>query len=224
MIVASNLPRCRYGDNDCIPRAVNTWLKLLKEGNKEVNLPPINPLYVDKVNIIQDPNSNIAIKLSLRDAYVYGLDKAEIYKTIGFEADPLKSKYEVHAKIPKIVIKSKYIVDGKVLILPITGNGDAVLSFGNFFSFFLHQYVNCTQINLLLFYTENTDVKLKLKMETYEKNGETHVKITKFKLNFVIGKFQVRLENLFNGKCTSFYHLNSFYFICFHVHRQQSIR
>lgn len=130
MLAASHLPRCRYGDNECIPRAVNTWLKLVKDGNKEVNLPRIDPLYVEKANIIQDPSSSIAIKLTLRDAYVSGLTKAEVYKTVGFEENPSKSKYEVHARVPRILIKSKYIVDGKVLILPITGNGDAVLSFG----------------------------------------------------------------------------------------------
>lgn len=130
LLTASYLPLCKYGDNECIPRAVNQWLKVAKDGNKEVNLPRIDPLYVERANIIQDPSSNIAIKLTLRDAYVSGLNKAEVYKTVGFEENPLKSKYEVHARIPKITIKSKYIVDGKVLILPITGNGDAELGFG----------------------------------------------------------------------------------------------
>lgn len=48
----------------------------------------------------------------------------------GFDKDTSKSKYEVNALIPKLKIVSKYIVDGKVLILPITGRGDSVLNLG----------------------------------------------------------------------------------------------
>lgn len=121
------------GDNECIPRAINSWLKLAKDGNKEVNLPAFDPLYVPKANIIQDPSSSIAIKLTLSDAYISGLKDAEIYKTNGFNENPLKSKYEVQARIPKLAINSKYVVDGKVLILPITGNGNATLLFSEFY-------------------------------------------------------------------------------------------
>jgi hypothetical protein len=118
------------GDNECIPRAINSWLKLAKDGNKEVNLPAFDPLYVPQLNIIQDPSSNIAIKLTLREVLINGLKDAEIYKTLGFEENPLKSKFEVQARIPKLALNSKYTVDGKVLILPITGNGNASLNFG----------------------------------------------------------------------------------------------
>ena len=48
----------------------------------------------------------------------------------GFDKDVSKSKYEVNALIPKLRISSKYIVDGKVLILPITGRGDSILNLG----------------------------------------------------------------------------------------------
>lgn len=51
---------------------------------------------------------------------------------------------------------------------------------------------------------DDADIKLKLKLEPFEKNGETYVKIAKFKLNFSISKFQIHLENLFNGKNIKF--------------------
>lgn len=175
------MPRCRSGDNECIPRAINSWLKIAKDGNKEINLPPFDPLYVAQANIIQDPSSSIAIKLTLRDAYISGLKDAEVYKTLGFELNPLKSKYEVHARIPKLAINSKYIVDGNVLILPITGSGNATLLF------------------------DDADIKMKLKLETFEKNGESYVRVSKSKLLFNVKKFYVNLENLFNGKFLNFY-------------------
>jgi hypothetical protein len=48
----------------------------------------------------------------------------------GFDEIPTKSKYEVHGRIPKLTLKAKYVVDGKVLILPIQGNGNSTLSLG----------------------------------------------------------------------------------------------
>lgn len=48
--------------------------------------------------------------------------------------------------------------------------------------------------------TDNADVKLKLKVEPFERDGEMYAKIVKFKLLFTIGKFNINLENLFNGK------------------------
>ena len=49
-------------------------------------------------------------------------------------------------------------------------------------------------------YLDNADVKLKLKFDPFEKDGEMYVKITKFKLAFTIGKFNIKLDNLFNGE------------------------
>lgn len=39
----------------------------------------------------------------------------------------------VHARVPRIIIDAKYIVDGKVLVLPITGKGAANLTLGKSF-------------------------------------------------------------------------------------------
>ena len=123
------MPKCNVGDNECLPRTINSWLKLAKDGASQINLPAFDPLYVAQANIIQDPSSNIAIKLTLKDAYISGLNKAEVYKTTGFGEDPVKSKNEVHVKVPKLVINSKYSVDGQILVLPITGSGNATLVF-----------------------------------------------------------------------------------------------
>lgn len=48
----------------------------------------------------------------------------------GFEKDPKRSKFEIHARLPRIELDAKYKADGKVLILPITGNGKSNLTLG----------------------------------------------------------------------------------------------
>lgn len=48
----------------------------------------------------------------------------------GFGADPRTSKFEVIGKTKQLSIVGKYTLNGKVLILPIVGNGLANLTFG----------------------------------------------------------------------------------------------
>lgn len=42
----------------------------------------------------------------------------------GFEKDPTTSKFEMFFTFPKINIKGKYVADGRILVLPIQGDGD----------------------------------------------------------------------------------------------------
>lgn len=50
----------------------------------------------------------------------------------GFGSVVAGSKYEVHARIPRIEMIAKYNIEGRVLILPITGNGKSNLTLGEF--------------------------------------------------------------------------------------------
>lgn len=50
----------------------------------------------------------------------------------GFGSEPKDSKYEVHARIPRVEMIAKYNIEGRVLVLPITGNGKSNLTLGKF--------------------------------------------------------------------------------------------
>lgn len=51
--------------------------------------------------------------------------------------DPRKSVFEIYAKVPQLTLTGPYSVDGKVLILPIVGEGKAVIKLGiNFFALY----------------------------------------------------------------------------------------
>ncbi|KAG5681947.1 hypothetical protein PVAND_011348 [Polypedilum vanderplanki] len=172
----SNYPRCNFGDSECIMKAVSQVLKLAVDGIPEMKIPGFEPLYVKTVSILQDGNSNVAIKLTLNDALIYGISNASIYKINGFEEDPKKSKYEIHAKLPNLKIVSKYNIDGKILILPIQGNGNGLLNF------------------------KDADLKFKFKLEPFAKeDSQLYTKISKIRLQFNTSKFTINLENLFNG-------------------------
>lgn len=80
--LASNLPRCKAGDNDCLPGVIMEVLKKTKNGNAELNLPPFEPLNIPQVNIIQGKESTIAIELFFKDCNFYGISNAIVNKTM----------------------------------------------------------------------------------------------------------------------------------------------
>lgn len=52
----------------------------------------------------------------------------------GFEADPTKSNFEIYATIPTLTLAGPYSVNGRVLILPIVGEGKSIIKFGKFWN------------------------------------------------------------------------------------------
>lgn len=93
----------------------------------------------------------------------------------GFTSDPHTSKYEVYATVPKISITGRYKVDGRILVLPIQGEGNADLIF------------------------DNVKLVVKYKPNVIEKNGKEYVQTERFQLDFDTTRLHMKLENLFNG-------------------------
>jgi len=176
-VYPKELPRCKSGDNECLPRVIQEVLRKTKNGNAALNLPRFEPLHIPKMDIIQGGNSQIAIQLHLRDLDFHGLSTAIVNKTIGFGKNPRTSKFEVHARIPRLQLIAKYKIDGRVLILPITGNGPS---------------------NLTL---DNVDVKIKFAPIVSERNGKTYLQVNmnKVKLTLETSRLYFFLDNLFNG-------------------------
>lgn len=77
--------------------------------------------------------------------------------------------------IPKIKIVGKYKIDGRVLVLPIQGEGDARLQF------------------------DNANLVVKYKPRIIEKKGKRYIQTEKFNLDFDTTRLHIDLENLFNG-------------------------
>lgn len=115
----------------------------------------------------------------------------------GFEADPRTSKFELEAIVPQVTLRGKYKINGKVLILPITGKGRSDLTL------------------------DNMSFRVKFTPKVTTKNGKNYIQLDKFKLTFDTTKWVYRMfwqkfayelifaifffrltlyfENLFNG-------------------------
>lgn len=74
-----------------------------------------------------------------------------------------------------MTIKGKYKIDGRILVLPIRGDGDADLIF------------------------DNADLIVKYKPKVILKNGKQYIQTERFQLDFDTTRLHIKLENLFNG-------------------------
>lgn len=93
----------------------------------------------------------------------------------GFEKNPLAKRNEIHARLPMVSLNGDYKIKGKVLVLPIQGDGKSSMKF------------------------ENLDIIIKYKPRVITKNGRVYIQTEKFKLDFETSRLTMHFSNLFNG-------------------------
>lgn len=69
------------------------------------------------------------LKMLLRNIDLHGLSELKFTKIDGFRRDYDKAKMELRFRYPVMHIQGPYKLDGKVLVLPVQGNGVANLTF-----------------------------------------------------------------------------------------------
>ncbi|KAJ3654885.1 hypothetical protein Zmor_014038 [Zophobas morio] len=94
----------------------------LMKGITEFNFPPISPFYVPEVHIHQGgPNDSVSFNLTLKDVVITGFDSYEFEK---FDFDPKTLQFDSELKMGALNFKAKYVVNGKVLTIPLDGKGN----------------------------------------------------------------------------------------------------
>ncbi|XP_026812250.1 protein takeout-like [Rhopalosiphum maidis] len=171
---------CKKSDpnlDKCLKTSIQSVIPDLAEGYPKLRIPAIEPFELPSLEIDQGKGSSksVSIDLKLKDVKIMGLTSTVI-DSLKFDVDNYKLNGKIGFTKP-LEITGQYTVNGKVLVLPITGNGPCTLV--------LH------------------DPVLELKEVSgspSQKNGKTFVQIKKFELRLVsIKKLNVKLENLFNG-------------------------
>ncbi|KAL5273083.1 hypothetical protein ACFFRR_000072 [Megaselia abdita] len=172
-----DIPRCHAGDTACITRTAQALLKThAKTGYPSLGFPVVEPFFLKHFEIGDGRNQgNINLKLKFKDVTVSGLSDVKIENTVGFTEDPTTSKFEMFYTFSKINIKGKYVADGRILILPIQGDGDS-------------------EINLI-----NTKAAIKFKPKVTKKDGRLFLDVDKLKVYLDPERMQIKLTNLFNG-------------------------
>lgn len=173
-----SIEQCSYGDVECIKKVAADVLKKHPNGFAALKVPNVEPFHLDNATFgdTTTKRENFDVKLEMTDFDIFGLSKFVFEKFVGFEKDPSTSKFEFYGRVPDIKIKAKYNIKGKVLGLPIEGEGPLEMNIGNL------------------------DVSMKVKVkETDKKDGKSYLKVDKYKTLIDAKSFNVKLDNLFKG-------------------------
>ncbi|XP_069689882.1 protein takeout-like [Periplaneta americana] len=160
------------GINDCALKHGKDAISRLVQGDKKYRIPVLEPLVIQSVRV--DGGQELAGSfITLDDMSISGLSRANLEN---IKIDLEKNQIDWELSVPRIEIQCKYTVKGRVLILPIEGNGNG----------------NITLTNVSLLYS--FDFK-------QEKNsaGQEFLRIQGSRLNFDTSRAYIRLDNLFNG-------------------------
>ena len=156
------LKKCKLGDDQCLVVEANEVFKKYAKGEENLAIPSIDPLNIEKMDIVQHGNSSVQMNLRFRKSILSGLAFAKVHKFTGFQKNPDKNILEMGLKTPLGILSGKYDIDGKILILPITGRGNFTLNL------------------------ENLDMKLKFLTKKVEKGGKVFMVVEKSKFSYEI--------------------------------------
>ncbi|XP_050443506.1 protein takeout-like [Adelges cooleyi] len=171
-----NYERCSLSSPDknaCVINALTSALPTIAKGVPSLGLFPVDPLRISFLEINQKGNSAVQIKLRFKDLDIINLSDS-VLKDPKFDFVNYNFSLSLDTK-KQIFLKGNYDVSGKVLILPITGNGTCKLTFDNFEAF--------------------GNIKLK----KIVKNGAEYLSPQKIIWTFTTSKMSLKLDNLFNG-------------------------
>ncbi|CAH1176474.1 unnamed protein product [Phaedon cochleariae] len=118
---------CRKSDpnlNDCAKQHAIDSLPRILEGDKAYKIPNFLPVLIPLVDVQQGND----LKFQLKDLHMYGLNTTHIQDLV-FDLD--KKHFYVKILIDEALTESRYEVDGKILTLPIKGEGPARINSKN---------------------------------------------------------------------------------------------
>lgn len=76
------MQRCHFGDTECLATVINTYVRALKSGSRDINLVSLDPLHVNEVDIIQGNDSPVNVNLNFKDVEFYGLSDLNVKKVV----------------------------------------------------------------------------------------------------------------------------------------------
>lgn len=126
---ALNQRKCRHSDSACFVNLANEIILKGKQGYPELGLPVFDPLKIEKMNIEQGGAGPVNLKIQLRNFDLRGLSNVRFHKIDGFPERFEKAKMEFRFLYPVMHIQGPYKLEGRVLVLPVQGDGIANLTF-----------------------------------------------------------------------------------------------
>ncbi|RZC33360.1 JHBP domain containing protein [Asbolus verrucosus] len=123
-----NFQKCNRKDPDfqkCVLEAAQSGLSQLTKPFEEVSLPTLDPLDVVELRV---GTASKVVNFDQKNCKLYGIDKTEFSK---FEFDFEKKSLYAEGVVPELQKNCDYELEGKILLLPLTGTVPSEVSIKN---------------------------------------------------------------------------------------------
>ncbi|XP_004932669.1 circadian clock-controlled protein daywake isoform X1 [Bombyx mori] len=117
-----DVQKCNLTDAVCLKTSAQSMVPQLTDGLPDLGSKVLDPLYVEAIKV-----DLAGLKLALTDAQITGMKDTIIDK---LSVDLAKKQIQVICHV-SVYLKGKYKASGKLLILPITGDGDTTIKLKN---------------------------------------------------------------------------------------------
>ncbi|VVC25552.1 Hypothetical protein CINCED_3A006228 [Cinara cedri] len=169
--------KCKKNDPDvnlCLQRTLQAAIPHLAKGVPNLGLIPIDPLIISHLDINQgSTNGPVAIKLNFRDLHIHNIKSLKITSmksNIDNYTFNLKGDFD-----ESFVLEGMYNIQGKIIILPINGDGKS----------------NLTLAGL--------KVSIDINGKPVTRKNEEYMELETLDLKFSTSRLYIQLDNLFNG-------------------------
>ncbi|XP_034247581.1 protein takeout-like [Thrips palmi] len=167
---------CKRSDpqfQECFKDAMTgALMKLASEGEPSLGIFPVDPLHMTRLSIDQGTGP-VAIDLEFRELDLKGV-KNIVIKEASYDHETYTMSANVDVSQP-LLLDGEYTIKGRVLVLPINGEG---------------------KCNLKL---DEPTLKVVLKGVPTKRGAETYLNVTEFSFTIDTKKLHLNFENLFNG-------------------------
>ncbi|XP_050545109.1 protein takeout-like [Daktulosphaira vitifoliae] len=173
----NNYERCKLSDqaiNTCLKNALSKSFPYMAKGVPSLNLFPFDPIKISSIEIKQDRSSSVQINLKVKDVEARNLLSSTEVTHFKTDVKNLTASLSLLIKDP-LLLNGTYEISGKVLLLPIVGNGPFYMKL------------------------ENVIGSITFHMKKIEKNKKVYLKPENISWTFTTKKLIIRLDNLFNG-------------------------
>lgn len=153
---------------DCIKKQIEIALPQFTHGIPEMDVPSIDPVHLKNIEIVGN-----GLNLTFSEAEMHGLSQSKVTE-LKLQLSKGEGQFSLSFK-GNMNLTAKYVADGRILILPIQGNGDALVD------------------------AQGVEVHIDSKLILEKDSKGDHMKLATPKYRYTIERTVFDLKNLFNG-------------------------
>ncbi|KAJ8958529.1 hypothetical protein NQ318_002324 [Aromia moschata] len=178
-VLGSQLPPgvklCRRSDSElssCLATNIADGIQLFTRGNKDLDVPVLEPFVVEKIEIEGQATSSTSLIQKYENIRMYGIADGVRITNMKIDIDKGCS-WEFDAFSPVVTMEADYTIKGQVVVFPINSHGKCNITLNNLMN------------------------KNSMTCEKYVKNDKTYIKLTNYTMNMKPEKISFYFGNIF---------------------------